>query len=121
MGSHPLWQLEDLLNDLRLQPGSRVLDLGCGHGATSVYLARECNVEVTAIDLWVGEDELRAHLRAAGVSVRVTAMNGNAAISRSRMGSSTPSSVSTPLNTSVPMSASFLVCYGCSSRAAQWA
>ncbi|HLS41464.1 MAG TPA: hypothetical protein VK038_11955 [Ornithinicoccus sp.] len=42
MGPHPLWQLEDLLPDLALRPGDRVLDLGCGRGATSVFLAREC-------------------------------------------------------------------------------
>ncbi len=28
MGPNPLWQLEDLLSDLRLQPGQKVLDLG---------------------------------------------------------------------------------------------
>ena len=41
MGPHPLWQLEDILPALALEPGSRVLDLGCGRGATSVFLARE--------------------------------------------------------------------------------
>jgi hypothetical protein len=35
MGPHPLWQLEDLLPDVALRPGQRVLDLGCGRGATS--------------------------------------------------------------------------------------
>lgn len=78
MGPHPLWQLEDLLTDLRLRPGSRVLDLGCGRGATSVFLARERDVDVTAVDLLVGEDDLRAHLRAAGVDHRVTASNCDA-------------------------------------------
>jgi 2-polyprenyl-3-methyl-5-hydroxy-6-metoxy-1,4-benzoquinol methylase len=48
MGPHPLWQLEDILPALALEPGSRVLDLGCGRGATSVFLARECGVTVTA-------------------------------------------------------------------------
>jgi cyclopropane fatty-acyl-phospholipid synthase-like methyltransferase len=42
MGPHPLWQLEDILPALALKPGSRVLDLGCGRGATAVFLAREC-------------------------------------------------------------------------------
>jgi ubiquinone/menaquinone biosynthesis C-methylase UbiE len=41
MGPHPLWQLEDNLPALALEAGSRVLDLGCGRGATSLFLARE--------------------------------------------------------------------------------
>ena len=58
MGPHPLWQLEDLLDDIDLHPGAKVLDLGCGKGATSVFLARECGVDVVAFDLWI--DESRA-------------------------------------------------------------
>jgi SAM-dependent methyltransferase len=77
MGPHPLWQLEDLLPALALQPGMRVLDLGPGRGATSVFLVRECNVTVTACDLWVGTEELEAVLREAGVEDSVTAVNAD--------------------------------------------
>jgi cyclopropane fatty-acyl-phospholipid synthase-like methyltransferase len=78
MGPNPLWQLEDLLSDLRLQPGQKVLDLGCGKGATSVFLVKECAVDVVAFDLWVPEDELRKNLHAAGVADRATAVHGSA-------------------------------------------
>lgn len=71
MGPHPLWQLEDLLPDLRLRPGHRVLDLGCGKGATSVFLAREAGVHVVAVDWWVSEAELQSVVEAAGVADRV--------------------------------------------------
>jgi cyclopropane fatty-acyl-phospholipid synthase-like methyltransferase len=77
MGPHPLWQLEDLLADLALRPGVKVLDLGCGKGATSVFLARECDVDVVAFDLWIRQDELRSNLEAQGVSDRVSAVNGD--------------------------------------------
>jgi len=77
MGPHPLWQLEDLLRDLDLSPGSRVLDLGCGKGATSVFLVRECDVDVVAFDLWIEEDVLRSNLQAQGVLDRVTPVNGD--------------------------------------------
>lgn len=77
MGPHPLWQLEDLLRDLDLSPGSRVLDLGCGQGATSVFLVRECDVDVVAFDLWIEEDVLRSNLQAQGVLDRVTPVNGD--------------------------------------------
>ena len=48
MGPNPLWMLEDLAQDLDLRPGMRVLDLGSGKGATSVFLAREYGVQVVA-------------------------------------------------------------------------
>ena len=57
MGPHPLWLLEDLASDLSLRPGMRVLDLGSGLGATSVFLAREYGVRVVAADLWVDPTE----------------------------------------------------------------
>jgi cyclopropane fatty-acyl-phospholipid synthase-like methyltransferase len=78
MGPHPLWQLEDLLPDLGLAPGERVLDLGCGRGATSVFLARELGVEVVALDLWTSAAELSAVIEAAGAGTRVQAVRADA-------------------------------------------
>ncbi len=77
MGPHPLWQLEEMLPALALRPGKRVLDLGSGRGATSVFLARECGVTVTACDLWVGTEEVEEVLREAGVEDSVTAVNAD--------------------------------------------
>ncbi|WP_037364413.1 methyltransferase domain-containing protein [Nakamurella lactea] len=77
MGPNPLWQLEDLLPDLALQPGQRVLDLGSGKGATSVFLARECGATVVAADLWVSAAEATDNFVAAGVSDLVTAVNAD--------------------------------------------
>lgn len=78
MGPHPLWLLEDLAKDLVIQPGSRVLDLGSGKGATSVFLAREYDVEVWATDLWVPAEVAEATFRDAGVSDQVHAVHGDA-------------------------------------------
>ncbi len=57
MGPNPLWLLEDLAHDLDLHPGMRVLDLGSGAGATSVFLAREYGVDVVAADLWIAPEQ----------------------------------------------------------------
>ena len=56
MGSHPLWLTEFLVQSLHLKPGMRVLDLACGRGITSVFLAREFGVEVYSVDFdeWDG-------------------------------------------------------------------
>ena len=78
MGPHPLWQLEDLLTLIPLRPGQRVLDLGCGRGATSVFLAQQYDVEVVAFDLWIDPAEIRAVIEPAGVGDRVHVVQGDA-------------------------------------------
>jgi SAM-dependent methyltransferase len=78
MGPHPLWLLEDLAHDLDLRPGMRVLDLGSGKGATSVFLAQEYGVEVWAADLWVPAEDATAVFTEAGVSDRVHAVHAEA-------------------------------------------
>ena len=77
MGPHPLWQLEDLLIGVEVAAGSRVLDLGSGMGATSVYLVREYDCEVVSLDLWVPSEERGAVLEAAGVGEHVTTITGD--------------------------------------------
>ncbi|MET9897823.1 methyltransferase domain-containing protein [Streptomyces sp. NPDC006446] len=78
MGPNPLWLLEDLARDLDLRPGMRVLDLGSGKGATSVFLAREYGVRVVAADWWVAPEEVEPVLAAAGVAGEVTAVRAEA-------------------------------------------
>jgi SAM-dependent methyltransferase len=72
MGPHPLWLLEDLARDLDLKPGMRVLDLGSGKGATSVFLAKEYGVQVWAADLWIDPTEAAANIASQGVDGVVT-------------------------------------------------
>lgn len=50
MGPHPLWLTEYTVQPFNLKPGMRVLDLGCGKGMTSVFLAKEFGVQVYALD-----------------------------------------------------------------------
>ncbi|GAA2419582.1 methyltransferase domain-containing protein [Streptomyces coeruleofuscus] len=74
MGPHALWLLEWLAPALgldTLSPGSRVLDLGCGRAMTSIFLAKEYDVQVTAADLWVKPGENAARITEAGVADRV--------------------------------------------------
>ena len=78
MGPHPLWSAEALMNAMTLQPGSRVLDLGCGTALTSIFLAREYDVEVWAADLWVDPSENWERVNAAGVADRVHPIQADA-------------------------------------------
>ncbi|GGS37795.1 MULTISPECIES: SAM-dependent methyltransferase [Actinokineospora] len=78
MGPNPLWLLEDLLADLPLRTGDRVLDLGCGQGLTSVFLAREYGVQVFACDLWVKPTDNLRRFTEAGVDDRVFPIHAEA-------------------------------------------
>ena len=51
MGPNVLWFTESLSQVMTLEPGMRVLDLGCGKTASSIFLAREFDLQVWATDL----------------------------------------------------------------------
>ncbi|MFF9584161.1 SAM-dependent methyltransferase [Streptomyces achromogenes] len=81
MGPHALWLLEWLAPALGLDalpPGARVLDLGCGRAMTSVFLAREYGLQVTAADLWVDPGDNAVRLAEAGVADRVLPVRAEA-------------------------------------------
>lgn len=66
-GANSLWLTEWLTTALGLQPGMRVLDLGCGRAASSIFLCREFGVQVWATDLWFSASENIQRIRDAGV------------------------------------------------------
>jgi SAM-dependent methyltransferase len=78
MGPHPLWLLEALCEHLVIEPGLRVLDLGCGTALTSIFMAKEFGVKVWATDLWIAAEENQARIEAAGVGDLVTAVHAEA-------------------------------------------
>ncbi len=78
MGPNPLWLVEWLSQKMDLQPGMRVLDLGCGTALTSIFLAREFAVDVWAADLWVHQDDNWTRIREAGQGRRVYPMRAEA-------------------------------------------
>jgi cyclopropane fatty-acyl-phospholipid synthase-like methyltransferase len=53
MGPDVLILLEELLGNVSLKRGMRVLDLGCGRALSSIFLAKEFDVQVFAVDLWI--------------------------------------------------------------------
>ncbi|HXH51235.1 MAG TPA: class I SAM-dependent methyltransferase [Terriglobia bacterium] len=64
-GSNPLWLAEWLASGMDLQPGMRVLDLGCGRAVSSIFLRREFGVQVWATDLWFSASENLQRIRDA--------------------------------------------------------
>jgi hypothetical protein len=51
-----------------LRPGVRVLDLGCGRGASSTVLRRDLGALVWSVDLWFSVDEWASRIQVAGVA-----------------------------------------------------
>ncbi len=78
MGPNALWLLEWLSERLPLAPGMRVLDLGCGKAMTSIFLAREFDAQVHAVDLWMDPDNNWRRAVEAGVADRVCPMRAEA-------------------------------------------
>jgi cyclopropane fatty-acyl-phospholipid synthase-like methyltransferase len=71
MGPNPLQLLEELCGNMKLLPNMKVLDMGCGKGLTSIFLAKEFGVTVFANDLWIDPTENLKRFEAAGVSDKV--------------------------------------------------
>src|ERR1051325_11034180 len=61
-----------------LRPGMRVLDLGCGRAASSIFLRREFGVQVWAADLWFSATENSQRIRDAGVAAGAFASQADA-------------------------------------------
>lgn len=66
-------KLAHIAAKLDVQPGNRVLDIGCGWGGLSLFLARNCGAEVLGVTL--SEEQLayaRARAEREGLADRVT-------------------------------------------------
>jgi cyclopropane fatty-acyl-phospholipid synthase-like methyltransferase len=83
-GQETLAQAHDALTDLvmglaRIEPGSRVLDLGCGIGAPAIRIARSCDCHITGVN--GSREQLRQGrllVEEAGLSDRIDLRRGNA-------------------------------------------
>ena len=65
-------KLEHICRKLRLQPGERLLDIGCGWGGLILYAAQHFGVQATGITLSEAQAALaRERIRAAGLEDRV--------------------------------------------------
>lgn len=78
MGPNVLWLTEYLTEALDLRPGMRVLDMGCGTAISSIFLAREFDVEVWATDLWVPPHRNLWRIAEAGLMEQVYAIHAEA-------------------------------------------
>jgi cyclopropane fatty-acyl-phospholipid synthase-like methyltransferase len=78
MGPNSMWLLEEVCQHLDLKPGMRVLDMGCGKGLTSIFLAKEYGVTVYATDLWISATENFERFKAFGLENQVIPIHAEA-------------------------------------------
>lgn len=78
MGPNALWLIEILSEKMDLKPGMKVLDMGCGTGLTSIFLAKEFGVTVFANDLWISPSDNHNRFMEMGVADRVFALQAEA-------------------------------------------
>ncbi len=91
-GANALWLTEWLMSAIDVRPGMRVLDLGCGRAASSIFLRREFGVQVWATDLWISASENFQRIRDAGVEDGVFPLHADArSLPFAARGSSMPS------------------------------
>jgi cyclopropane fatty-acyl-phospholipid synthase-like methyltransferase len=77
-GANSLWMAEWLAEAMELRPGMRVLDLGCGRGASSIFLHREFGAQIWATDLWISPNDNRLRIEDAGVAENVFPIHAEA-------------------------------------------
>lgn len=68
MGPNALWLAESLGEIMTIEPGMRVLDLGCGRAMSSIFIAREFGAQVWATDLWIPAAENQERIVEAGLT-----------------------------------------------------
>ena len=80
MGPNCLRLLDELLEEYPLQytPDNLVLDLGCGSGITSLFIAKETGATVYANDLWVPEVENRRRFAQWGMQEQLIPVHEDA-------------------------------------------
>jgi SAM-dependent methyltransferase len=78
MGPNVLWLAEWASHAVPLHRGMRILDLGCGKAASSIFLAQEFDVMVWAADLWIKPSENWHRIEAAGLADRVLPLHAEA-------------------------------------------
>ncbi len=78
MGPSSVRILEELSRNLKFTPNMRILDLGCGKGLTSIFLAEEFGVQVFATDLWITATENYMRFRECGLEDRIVPIHADA-------------------------------------------
>jgi SAM-dependent methyltransferase len=71
-GGGGLYLAVRMIRTMHLQPKDIVLDLGCGKGAASIYMAKHFGVQIVALDLWTSAELLGKKFETQGFGDCIT-------------------------------------------------
>lgn len=77
-GGGGLYLATHMLRTLRIKPNDVVLDLGCGKGETSIFLAKHYGARVIAMDLWTSKQFLNDKFKSRGYGDQISALQMDA-------------------------------------------
>ena len=67
-----------IVRELRIKPGSKILELGCGWGSFAIYLAKNFDCHVTAVTLAEEQNlHLKSEIEKLGLKDRITAVHAD--------------------------------------------
>jgi cyclopropane fatty-acyl-phospholipid synthase-like methyltransferase len=78
MGPNALRIIDELVGNCSFEKGIRILDLGCGTGLTSMYLAEKFDATVFATDLWIGATENYERFKSFSLEDRIIPIHADA-------------------------------------------
>ena len=73
-GPNAIRQSEELASHITITKDMRVLDLGCGPGQSSLYLAQEYGAKVFATDLYADPTENYERFQSLGIADKIVPM-----------------------------------------------
>jgi cyclopropane fatty-acyl-phospholipid synthase-like methyltransferase len=71
LGDNPLYLAESLSEVMSYKPGQRVLELACGKAASSIFLAKEFDIHIFALDRWIDPTDNYMRAKDMGVEEKV--------------------------------------------------
>lgn len=75
MGPNAVMLAEELTKNITLTKDMRILDLGCGTGLTSIFLAKTFGVTVFAVDLWIEAEANYNRVKQFGLEDQIIPLN----------------------------------------------
>lgn len=79
MGPNAMRLSEELASHLDVNENMRVLDLGCGCGLSTLFLAKKYGASIFAADLWISPTENYERFQAIGIDDKVVPISVDAA------------------------------------------
>lgn len=78
MGPNAMRLSEELSSYLSINEHMRILDLGCGCGLSTLYLAKKYGASVFAVDLWVSPTENYERFKSVGIDDKAVPISADA-------------------------------------------